>query len=483
MLPILGLPSIAGVGEQRARIFGLEPVDHRLDAVDLGIAEVVLGAQRGGHVDMGDVVAGGRIDPVERLEKDPVFPEAFGDLRKIGAVVAGEAVAQVAAVVAGIGVVEAGLALEHGLAAGDAAPAEGDGEQCVAHGAALAERTAAAARAFEIARRQVDALRDGAVHLLGVETADLGGGHRAPENPEHRPRVKPARHHGRDELGGHPLHDLVTGGDPGEEGFPRRTGRLGRGERRRQYRGAGMGQHAKGVPLAAGEDDLGVDEGGAGLGQLGAAAQHGPGPAAARLLLLHQRQGLAARRHRMRDERRPQRLQGDALGPVNDRRRQVLVAEIGDEGGELAAQRHAGSSGTIEAASRSAEIRAVAARPAPVEAMVSEPARIALTATGRARPLPASPEPASHQPVWLPPGGACGAVAAAAPARCRPRSSPMRRQRPWWPSPRAWWRSLREQPLPRPQSVLPRSCASASAPSGSRAGTSRHRPCRHPPPS
>ena len=40
--------------------------------------DVVLLAERGGHVDMGDVVAGGRIDPVERLEKDPVAAEVRG---------------------------------------------------------------------------------------------------------------------------------------------------------------------------------------------------------------------------------------------------------------------------------------------------------------------------------------------------------------------------------------------------------------------
>ena len=44
-----------------------------------------------------------------------------------------------------------------------------------------------------------------------------------------------------------------------------------------------------------------------------------------------------------RDQRRAQRLQRDALGAVDDLRRQVLVAEVGDERGELSAQRHDGS--------------------------------------------------------------------------------------------------------------------------------------------
>ena len=39
-----------------------------------------------GHVDMGDVVAGSRIDAVERLEKDPLAAKAFGDLGHVGVV-------------------------------------------------------------------------------------------------------------------------------------------------------------------------------------------------------------------------------------------------------------------------------------------------------------------------------------------------------------------------------------------------------------
>ena len=74
-----------------------------------------------------------------------------------------------------------------------------------------------------------------------------------------------------------------------------------------------------------------------------AMAQHRRGPAAARLFLLHHRQGLPARRHVAADQRRAQRLQGHALGAVDDLRRQVFVAEAGDESGELSAQRHDGS--------------------------------------------------------------------------------------------------------------------------------------------
>src|SRR6202521_3326532 len=73
-----------------------------------------------------------------------------------------------------------------------------------------------------------------------------------------------------------------------------------------------------------------------------AVAQYGGGTTAAGLLLLHQRQCLAAGRNVAADQRRGKRLERDALGPINHRRRQVLIAQPGDKGGEFAAQRHGG---------------------------------------------------------------------------------------------------------------------------------------------
>src|SRR5258706_3084831 len=96
---------------------------------------------------MRDVVAGGRIDPVERLQKNPVAAEIGGDLGEVGAIVAGEAVAQLAPVVARVGMIEAGLALERGLAPRRALLAQRGGEQPAAHRTALPHRTAAPAKA------------------------------------------------------------------------------------------------------------------------------------------------------------------------------------------------------------------------------------------------------------------------------------------------------------------------------------------------
>jgi hypothetical protein len=66
-----------------------------------------------------------------------------------------------------------------------------------------------------------------------------------------------------------------------------------------------VGQHAEGVPFAAGEDHLGIDEGSARLGQAVAVAQRSDSAAAAnRLLLLHQCQRLAADQHVSANQRR-----------------------------------------------------------------------------------------------------------------------------------------------------------------------------------
>ena len=60
-------------------------------------------------------------------------------------------------------------------------------------------------------------------------------------------------------------------------------------------------------------------------------------PAAAGFFLPHQRQRLPAGRHVARQQGRGQCLQRDALGAVHDRRRKIVVGEVGDEGGEVAA--------------------------------------------------------------------------------------------------------------------------------------------------
>ena len=58
------------------------------------------------------------------------------------------------------------------------------------------------------------------------------------------------------------------------------------------------------------------------------------------LLVLHQRQGLPAGRHIVRDQGGRQRLERHALGAVCHGRRQVFVAEVGDKRGEVAAEGH-----------------------------------------------------------------------------------------------------------------------------------------------
>src|SRR5215469_5928644 len=107
--------------------------------VDVGGCNVMLLAQPCSHVDMGDVIASGRIDPIERLEKDPVVPEGSRDLSKVGVVLAGEAEAQFAAVASGIGVVKASLSLQGRFAAWGAVLRQGNGQQSVADRATLAQ--------------------------------------------------------------------------------------------------------------------------------------------------------------------------------------------------------------------------------------------------------------------------------------------------------------------------------------------------------
>ena len=120
------------LGKGGAGVLRLEPVHHGLDALDVLVADVVLRAQRRRDVDVGDVVAGRGVDAVERLEEHPFLPQIRGDPVEARARVAGEAVGEPALVVARVGVIEAGLAFEDGLAArrAPAAPARPPAWRC-----------------------------------------------------------------------------------------------------------------------------------------------------------------------------------------------------------------------------------------------------------------------------------------------------------------------------------------------------------------
>src|SRR5262245_12211580 len=150
----LRLQILAPARKRRARVLRLEPVHDRLDALHVLVGDVVLLAQLRGDVDVGDVVAGRRVDAVERLEEHPALAERGGDLVEARLRVADEAVGEAPLVVAGVRVIEAGIALEHGLAPDVALPRQRDREHRVTHCRALAQRTTAAARALEVSGGQ-----------------------------------------------------------------------------------------------------------------------------------------------------------------------------------------------------------------------------------------------------------------------------------------------------------------------------------------
>ena len=187
-------------------------------------------AELGGDVDVGDVVPGGGVDAVEGLQEEPFLAQPRGERVQAGAGLADEAVGQIAPVVAGVGVIEAGVALQGGLARLAALTRQRHREHRVAGGGALPQ-----AAALEIAAGQVDAETDRVRRLVLGEAHDLRGRDGGAEDAEDGPGVEAARHQGRNEIGGHPLHDLVTGDETGDKVAPgrllpprlprRRTGR------------------------------------------------------------------------------------------------------------------------------------------------------------------------------------------------------------------------------------------------------------------
>ena len=285
-------------------------------------------------VDVRDVVAGRGVDAVEGLQEQPFLAEPGRDRGKAGPSVADEAVGEVAPIVAGIGVIEAGVALEGGLARLAALPGERHREHGVAGCGALPQ-----APALEVAPGQVDAEADGVRRLVLGEAHDLRGGDGGAEDAEDGAGVEAARHHRRDEVGGHPLHHLVAGHEAGHEVAPGGALGLGRRERAGDDARAGMQEHAERVPLAAGQDQLGVGEDRAGSGGRRAIHQEGGAARHTRLFPGDELDGLPARGQLRAEERRREGLKRQPLGAVDHLRRQVLVAQAGHPPRKLAADR------------------------------------------------------------------------------------------------------------------------------------------------
>ncbi len=106
---------------------------------------------------MRDVVAGREVDAVERLEEYPRLAQVRRDFFHVDARGAGKAVGESALVVADVRVIEAGVALEHGVAGDVPVLRQRNGEHGVPHRAAFAQRLAAAARPFDVAAREARA--------------------------------------------------------------------------------------------------------------------------------------------------------------------------------------------------------------------------------------------------------------------------------------------------------------------------------------
>ncbi len=80
---------------------------------------------------------GDGIDPVEGLEKHPVVPKTFGYLVDTGAESAVEAIGEFPAIVAGVRMIKASLALQRCLAARRAMSGQRDRQQGVSNCAGL----------------------------------------------------------------------------------------------------------------------------------------------------------------------------------------------------------------------------------------------------------------------------------------------------------------------------------------------------------
>ena len=185
----------------RAWIFGFQPIDDSFDAFDVFVSDIMFFAERCGHIDMSNVKARRGINPVKRLQKNPIPTEIFGDFVQVRLIIRGETVSENTEIIAGIGVVKAGFAFENGLAARCAVFRHSHCEEGISDGAPFAERAPATSDTFQISARQIHALCNGTVNKVCIESDDLGVGDGGTKNSENRTRMESARHHGWNEIG------------------------------------------------------------------------------------------------------------------------------------------------------------------------------------------------------------------------------------------------------------------------------------------
>ena len=139
MLPGCGAASSRRLGKAGLGYWVSSQFHHGLDALDILISDVVLGTELRRDVDMGNVVAGRRVDAVERLEEHPVLPQPGGDFVQAGLGGADKAVGEPALVVARVGVIEPRVAFQDG-------PRRPRVPCCASATASIALRTAAPSR-------------------------------------------------------------------------------------------------------------------------------------------------------------------------------------------------------------------------------------------------------------------------------------------------------------------------------------------------
>jgi hypothetical protein len=192
-------------------------------------------------------------------------------------------------------VIKPGVTFEHGFAANMPVARECHGEHRVAHCGALAQGAAAAARAFEISACETRAQRDGAVHLVFVETIYFRRCNGAAKNAEDRARVEPSCRQRRNEIRRQPLHHFIPRGNRGQEVFARCATLFSRRDCRRRHARSRMHQHAKGVPFAARKCHFGVRERCPAAGDFFAGNQNSGAVPDAKFIVGHQFHRVASR--------------------------------------------------------------------------------------------------------------------------------------------------------------------------------------------
>ena len=237
--------SAGRVGEGRRGVKGFQPVHVYGDAFDVFDGQIVSATDVGHQVDHRAIIAGRGVHLEYRVQQFPAFAQTFSYGIEGNLLWAAENVGQLAAVVAGEGVIETCRALQGFFGTAYIFAGQQGGHDAAASGLGFMEHHFAPAGtgAFVGAGSERGRQGDGGYHLVFGEAQQFAGGDSRAEGAVNRAGSEATGLGGCDEVASDAGLDLIGDGHGRDQIGTRRPAQFGGSQGRRDDAGAGMGEH------------------------------------------------------------------------------------------------------------------------------------------------------------------------------------------------------------------------------------------------